>query len=148
MRDIGVCSATHVGQLTAQPGTYALILRSRSRATAGIGRRLQLKIEPGYYVYVGSARGPGGLRARLTRHCRAEKRHHWHIDYLSPYANPVSVWYRAGEGQAEHGWAATLSEMGGLTVLAGFGCSDCRCRSHLFHSATLPAVECFSPPVL
>jgi len=45
------------------------------------GQRLALG--PGLYVYVGSACGPGGLRARLARHlCGRRRRLHWHIDKL------------------------------------------------------------------
>ena len=48
-----------------EPGSYAVILRNRKQATIDVGRRIQLAIEPGYYLYVGSAFGPGGLRARV-----------------------------------------------------------------------------------
>ena len=148
MTSIAICAVAEVRQLTARAGTYGLVLSSLSRATAAIGRRQQFQIEPGYYIYVGSARGPGGLRARLTRHCRAHKPNHWHIDYLAPYTNPVSVWYRVGPDHVEHQWAATIAAMDGMTGLPGFGCSDCRCDSHLFHSANHPRVECFQPPIL
>ena len=148
MSSIAICTATDVGDLTAQPGTYGLVLSSSNRATVAIGRRRRLQIEPGYYVYVGSARGPGGLRARLTRHCREQKATHWHVDYLAPHTDPVSVWYRVGPEHAEHQWAAAFGEMDAMTMQPGFGCSDCRCDSHLFHSATLPVVDCFRSAIL
>ena len=55
-------------------GTYALVLRSDVSAATEIGRWGRLTIRPGYYVYVGSALGPGGVRARVSRHCRETKK--------------------------------------------------------------------------
>ncbi len=39
----------------------------------------------GYYFFFGSAKGNGGLQARLLRHISMEKKKFWHIDYLRPY---------------------------------------------------------------
>ena len=43
-------------------------------------------LAPGCYVYAGSARGPGGIRARVRRHLRPDKTPHWHIDQVTAYA--------------------------------------------------------------
>ncbi len=63
-------------------GLYLLLLElGRSIDPVIAGQRLVLG--PGIYVYVGSACGPGGLRARLSRHlCGRRRRLHWHIDRL------------------------------------------------------------------
>lgn len=53
------------GDVDARPGTYALILRSDSAARVRIGHLGVLAATRGYYVYIGSAFGPGGLAARL-----------------------------------------------------------------------------------
>jgi Uri superfamily endonuclease len=53
----------------------------------------RLQLRPGYYVYVGSAFGPGGLRARIEHHARPAVRPHWHIDYLRRYTRLEAVWY-------------------------------------------------------
>ncbi len=64
-------------------GTYVLILHAGSPAArVAIGRFGVLAVQPGYYVYVGSAFGPGGLKARLAHHAGPAKSPHWHIDYL------------------------------------------------------------------
>jgi Uri superfamily endonuclease len=60
-------------------GTYALVLRSDTSVSAEIGRWGRLAICRGYYLQVGSALGPGGVRARVSRHCRGAKSKHWHI---------------------------------------------------------------------
>jgi len=115
------------------PGTYALVLESRSDTQVQIGRRGTLLTHPGFYVYVGSACGSGGLRARLGHHLRPALRPHWHIDYLQREARPIAVWYRCGRIRREYTWAKALRNMPGSSVpLQGFGSSDCRCESHLF----------------
>jgi hypothetical protein len=60
------------GIMKTEPGTYILILRSELNASVEIGAWGQLAIVSGYYAYVGSALGPGGLLARLSRHCRPD----------------------------------------------------------------------------
>jgi len=120
-------------------GTYALILRNYSRATIQIGRWSRICVKPGYYSYIGSAFGPGGVRARVSRHLRKEKRKHWHIDYLREFMEPVGVWFTHDRQRLEHIWARALSDVGGITSIHGFGCSDCNCNSHLFHAPTKSA---------
>lgn len=115
------------------PGTYMLILEIPSPVHITIGRRGRFLFPAAWYAYVGSAQGPGGLHARLSRHCRTEKRPHWHIDYLLPHALLHEVWYAKGTQRQECAWAAHLGEKDGTsTPVPGFGASDCRCPAHLF----------------
>jgi Uri superfamily endonuclease len=130
-------------ELTANAGTYALVLRSLAIRTAVIGQWGRLAIEPGYYIYIGSAFGPGGLRARVMRHCRAEKNRHWHIDYLRAFAAPVAVWYCDKAVRFEHSWAQQVAAMPEMKAIDGFGCSDCDCRAHLFFTTAAPKVTLF-----
>ena len=130
--------------MNAQPGTYALILRSRLTAKAQVGRWGQLEIVPGYYVYVGSAFGPGGVQARVARHCRKKKPKRWHIDYLREFLRPLRAWFSHDPKHLEHRWAQAFSNMGGLSPVQGFGCSDCKCEAHLFSAATEPDIALFS----
>ncbi len=51
-----------------------------------------LDVSPGWYVYIGSAFDPGGVRARCLRHWRGG-RPHWHIDYLRPLCRMQTVWF-------------------------------------------------------
>ena len=118
--------------LPAEPGTYALLLRSDTDRTVDVGRLGSLEVRPGWYVYVGSALGPGGLAARVGRHLRREKTCRWHIDYLRAVTEPEAVWYVMGTSRVECRGAKVLERMKKATVLLeGFGASDCRCRSHL-----------------
>ena len=74
------------------PGTYALILQCDLNDRVQIGRLGEIELRPGYYIYVGSAFGPGGVKARVERHWRTDKRKHWHIDYLREHVTPVEAW--------------------------------------------------------
>lgn len=125
------------------PGTYALVLRSDSSGEVQIGRWDRLIVEPGYYVYVGSARGPGGVRARVSRHFRGTKTRHWHIDYLREILSPVRAWCCYAPFNLEHQWARAVAGMAGTASVKGFGCSDCRCYAHLFAMATEPGFARF-----
>lgn len=127
-----------------EAGTYILVLRSDSCRQAQIGKWGILDIRPGYYLYVGSAFGPGGLPARVARHCRREKPRRWHVDYLREFAAPESVWYGYGPVRYEHDWAAALAKMEGVNPVKGFGCSDCRCEAHLFFSQEKPELRDFA----
>lgn len=122
--------------LERKPGTYALLMHAAGGGSLEIGRLGRLRLQRGFYVYVGSAFGPGGLPARLRHHLKPVCRPHWHIDYLRPATRLVEVWYSHDRAVQEHAWAAGIRRMrSGSTPLAGFGSSDCRCLSHLsFHT--------------
>jgi len=114
------------------PGTYALVLRLDEPRQLAIGRLGQLEFLPGYYVYVGSALGPGGLSGRLCRHLRTSKRLRWHVDYLLPVTTLVAVHTAVGHQRRECPWSRIINILPGAKATApGFGSSDCRCRSHL-----------------
>ncbi|MGQ9491759.1 MAG: DUF123 domain-containing protein [Anaerolineae bacterium] len=118
----------------AAPGTYALILEAREPHIVWAGRLGWLQVTPGRYLYVGSALGPGGLRARLQRHFRPQKRLHWHIDALTAVLPIVRVITAPGQERLECTWARRIAALPGVTVpWPGFGSSDCRagCRAHL-----------------
>lgn len=124
--------------LKSNLGTYALILQSHSSQTIQVGRWGQLDLQSGFYIYIGSAFGPGGVRARVSRHLRGDKRKHWHVDYLREYVIPTEVWISYKAEHLEHDWASILFEMPEMIPIQGFGCSDCKCHSHLFFTLQTP----------
>jgi Uri superfamily endonuclease len=130
--------------MKSQPGSYALILQSHSTASVQIGRLRQIDIHPGYYICVGSAFGPGGVRARVLRHCCMNKNKHWHIDYLREFAAPLAVWISYETEKLEHRWAQIFYKASEMTPIQGFGSSDCKCYSHLFHTVAMPEVAWLS----
>ena len=130
--------------MNAQPGSYALILQADRRRTVRIGRLGQLAVQPGCYVYVGSALGPGGLRARVGHHLRLASRPHWHIDYLRRAAALRHVWYSYDSVRREHAWADIFAHMRGASIpLPGFGAPDCACPTHLYFFPRQPRLDTF-----
>jgi Uri superfamily endonuclease len=125
------------------PGTYALLLRCPTAHCIRIGRLDELQLRPGHYIYVGSAFGPGGLRARIGHHQSAVQRPHWHIDYQRTHTLLESILYRCG-ARVEHEWAGRIATMRGAVVpMLGFGSSDCECVAHLywFEDALVAALQ-------
>ena len=106
-----------------------------------VGRLGECRLRRGYYLYTGSAFGPGGIPARVLRHLRTGKTRRWHIDYLARQTTAAGAWYCTSAARLEHAWAAALTRSGFATPFPGFGSSDCRCPAHLFFSPTPPARE-------
>jgi len=128
----------------SHPGTYTLVFSSNSDRPINIGKLGTLLIQPGFYVYVGSAFGPGGLKARIKHHFNHSSRPHWHLDYLSPILSAREIWYTCDPTRREHQWATIHFETRGVFLpLPGFGSSDCRCPSHLFFYKSKPSGNYF-----
>ena len=115
---------------TMRRGTYVLLLDFFSPADLKVGSLGILHFDPGRYCYVGSAMG--GLDQRLSRHLRKQKTIRWHIDNLTIAADRVEAWESYPEYIEECMLAHLAEENGMVPVHPGFGCSDCRCRTHLF----------------
>ena len=129
-----------MSSLPSEPGSYALIFSNTIPRTIRVGALGEVPIEPGFLIYVGSALGPGGIRARVMRHTRKSKTLHWHIDYLRQYLTLDEVWLTIAKERREHTWADRLtSEL--EIVFPRFGASDCRCDAHLFFSAVRPDIR-------
>lgn len=124
--------------LPPAPGTYGLALevpaaQAQALLRIPVGALGTWAFPHGVYLYVGSAWGPGGLRARVGRHVMGSPRPRWHIDYLRSHACPVALWLAPG-AHLECVWAQALSECPDFRVIIPrFGASDCRCTAHLFY---------------
>ncbi len=88
---------------------------------------------PGFYLYVGSALGPGGISA--AHHIRPAD---WHIDYLRLRTTIEEIWFSYDRKSREHDWARFFAGMKGCRW-PGFGSSDCDCESFLFFFKKCPA---------
>jgi len=98
-----------------------------------IGALGDISFPAGWYIYIGSALGSGGL-ARLDRHiafpAAPGKNPKWHVDYL--LRDPgFSLRYAVYAVTPDRLECRLAGECGG-TGVPGFGCSDCSCTSHLF----------------
>jgi Uri superfamily endonuclease len=127
-------AAMNLPSLPAAQGTYALMLRANAPTVLSMPRLGDVTLAAGLYAYVGSAYGPGGLRARVGRHLRAEKPIHWHVDYLTAVLPVVHVIAAESSTRLECAWVKKLTDLHGASVpVPGFGSSDCRarCPAHL-----------------
>jgi sugar fermentation stimulation protein A len=119
----------------ADRGSYLLVLGFDRDKLVHAGRLGTMLFRKGYYVYVGSAMT--NLTARIERHKRMRKKEHWHIDYLAHAAESVLALPIRSSRREECSIAKALS-----SILAhgpaGFGSSDCSCKTHLFRSNDNP----------
>ncbi len=141
-------------------GTYTVIFRHDADATVAVGALGTFDFPSGYYGYVGSAFGPGGVRARTDRHRRQHiARKKWNIDHMKPPFRAVAIWWTHDTFKRECSWSAALAASPRFDCpAAGFGSHDCRvnrsdgfgspdgrlCRAHLLHSMERPNVHDFA----
>ena len=144
MTERPVFGKAHEIQFPRARGTYILILRLDRMRTLQIGSLGRFRFPVGYFAYVGSAHGPGGLGGRLKHHLNPSAPSRWHIDTLRKAARLDQVWLTRGEEIQEHAWAALLHEsLKGKVPVKGFGSSDCGCVTHLFHFRECPSWDHF-----
>ncbi len=117
-------------EIPAVSGAYAVVITLKKPIPLAIKRFSGTIIEPGLYLYAGSANGPGGIRARLSRHIARKKKIHWHIDHVTVKSSIRAVTALPGGNECSIVGAALKMKKSGVPV-PGFGSSDCRdCRSH------------------
>lgn len=123
-------------------GSYILLLDLASAVALDVGKAGHYQFASGSYLYIGSALGPGGVRARLRHHLKRSEKPHWHIDYLRHHASVAQIWFvETGEG-LEHHWAGLVAQLQGCQpVTPGLGASDCGCKTHLFYFQHPPQIE-------
>jgi len=110
-------------------GVYALEIHMDKDVKVKVGALGEIAFKEGTYVYVGSAQR--NLEKRMQRHLRKQKRLFWHIDYLlnDDHAKIAKALLKEA-GKTEECTIAQKLKIHGEPV-AGFGCSDCQCQSHL-----------------
>jgi Uri superfamily endonuclease len=125
-------------------GTYILILHLSKAARLTIGKLGVFDFPAGYYAYVGSAFGSGGLGGRIKHHLSPVTKPHWHIDYLRQAGTVCEIWHVVSETRHEHQWADTLHSLPDAHVpVPRFGASDCQCDAHLSYLPDKPGVDAF-----
>ena len=112
-------------------GSYILIIQLEDDKKIFVGKLGKIDFKKGYYVYVGSAMN--GLKQRLQRHLRSQKKTHWHVDYLTSQAKITNIFLKLSNHKQECKIAQTLAAK--LSAITEFGCSDCKCKSHLFYGS-------------
>jgi Uri superfamily endonuclease len=110
------------------PGAYVLIVELAESIQITLPRKPKTTLQAGHYLYCGSAKGSGGIRARLSRHMRPGKVIHWHVDLLTAPGQVTGAWTFPGCDECE--LVRDLSHL--PAPIRGFGSTDCpRCWSHL-----------------
>ncbi len=115
-----------------RPGTYVLVATLGSDTVLDVGALGAVNLMAGTYCYVGSAMG--GLDQRVSRHISRDKSVRWHIDRLTLAADDVYAYESYPDPVPECTLARMASGSGMVPAVDGFGCSDCRCRTHLFRA--------------
>lgn len=119
--------------ISSRKGTYILILYLPKDENLNIGKIGCFSFESGFYAYIGSAFGPGGIGARLKHHLSPSRNPNWHIDYFKAVAEIREIWFIEGERYFEHLLANILQNMKGVSVpVRNFGATDCSCKAHFF----------------
>jgi Uri superfamily endonuclease len=118
-------------------GLYLLVLRLKKGQKIKAGKLPEAYFNSGCYLYVGRAKR--GLKRRLDRHLRKDKKLFWHIDYFLRKTEVMDVWiklYYFDECRIVSQIRKFLKNSG--IPQKKFGASDCRCPSHLLY---LPDIE-------
>jgi histidyl-tRNA synthetase len=115
-------------EVPSLPGAYAMVIEVADAVAVMLGGRSPITLSAGRYLYCGSAKGPGGLKARLSRHMRRGKSLRWHVDQLTEQGSAVGSWVFPGGDECKLGQMCSHLPM----PIARFGSSDCvTCCGHL-----------------
>jgi Uri superfamily endonuclease len=115
-------------------GSYILIIRLSNRRKIKVGKKI-IPFKKGFYCYVGSAMN--NLEKRIARHRAKKKKKHWHIDYFLEYGKIIEVIMIKSNKKIECQVSMKVSKKADGLV-KGFGCSDCKCESHLYYFKRKP----------
>ena len=110
-------------------GIYVLFIRFDTPKDIKAGALGTIRFQDDY-CYIGSAMN--GLDQRISRHLSKEKKIHWHIDNLTVAADKIEAF--ESPSCDECGLRRKAEEAGMIPAVKGFGCSDCRCDTHLLIS--------------
>jgi Uri superfamily endonuclease len=117
-------------------GAYTLVLRLDDDREVHVGSLGTLSFRRGYYSYTGSAQGKGGFK-RVQRHLQVMRgtkaTRRWHIDWLLPLTSLEEAILSFATERLECLIAGRIGSR--LEPILGFGCTDCRCPSHLHYSS-------------
>lgn len=126
-------------------GTYVLLLHLTENQTITVGRLGEFDFPAGWYTYIGSAFGAGGLLGRIKHHLRPVQSPHWHIDYLRQVAPVQEIWLSPDTERREEAWVDMMIDIpGAVALIEGFGASDTNKETHLFYFDVRPSLEDFA----
>ncbi len=120
-------------------GIYILVITFSGDVVEDIGSLGRMRFAKGLYAYVGSAQN--SIEKRVRRHRSKNKKVFWHIDRLlgNRPAKITKVIYKKSDKQEECNMAERLRKT--CAPVPHFGCSDCKCNSHLFKIRNLSDIS-------
>lgn len=135
--------------LPNKSGVYALKLELDSAKSIEVGALGAIYFESGFYFYIGSAKGAGGLAARIGRHFNRSdyKKKRWHIDYVRAEMTVLGCWIIENkplnfndtkQDMTENVLECELAQAfidTGCLPFEKVGSSDCQCIGHLMKVA-------------
>jgi Uri superfamily endonuclease len=127
-------------------GTYVVVLRAGEPAVVRLGALGTFRMPAGYWLYVGSAFGSGGVARRTNRHLGGTGHLLWNVDHLRGFANPTELWWTHHPIKVECRWAMALASRPECCVPAPrAGARDCkRCPAHLYRTENRPSAQTFA----
>ncbi|MEX2738388.1 MAG: DUF123 domain-containing protein [Candidatus Wukongarchaeota archaeon] len=131
---------TFLDTIPQEKGTYLLLVQVEDNPIIHATKKKWM-FEKGIYAYIGSARNTGGLRARIGRHLKQDKKMYWHIDYLlaNPNVEIIGTIFTTSKKNLECKVVKTLIKEGtGTPYAKRFGSSECKkgCPSHIIKLST------------
>jgi Uri superfamily endonuclease len=115
---------------------YVLWIILERRIKRSIGKLGPICFKKGNYFYVGSAEK--NFDSRIRRHISKKKKKFWHIDHLLSCAQATI--HKVCSGSKSECALSRFFLLNGFEYVRGFGCSDCKCVSHLFFTQDNNAV--------
>ncbi|MEW7009899.1 GIY-YIG nuclease family protein [Lentilitoribacter sp. EG35] len=129
-------SINQLDQIPTAGGAYVLIVFLSKEVEFSSPKTGSILLDKGFYFYAGSAKGPGGLRSRLSRHFKSDKKPHWHIDQLTIHGKAVGAYVKRSGNECDL-VDLMLKTKQLAFVQDGIGGTDCsRCKSHLLKAFT------------
>jgi Uri superfamily endonuclease len=117
--------------LKDEKGAYVLIIDLIHPVIPKIRTVQNTNLSKGTYLYAGNAYGSGGIKSRLKRHLKTDKKIHWHIDHITTQAKSISALAIPNGNECNLVQSLSSSERIRFPI-KGFGSSDCAfCISHL-----------------
>ncbi|MCS7123638.1 MAG: GIY-YIG nuclease family protein [Candidatus Aenigmarchaeota archaeon] len=112
-------------------GSYILVIKCTKNCKVKVGSLGNIYFRKGFYFYIGSALN--NIEKRIHRHLKKRKKIFWHIDYLTTNKNfkILKAIYKKSKNREECKISKILMKK--FKFIKKFGCSDCKCKSHLFY---------------
>ena len=123
-------------------GSYILLIYNSEKFEKNIGKKLKFVFPVGFYSYIGSAMGESStsIKHRLNRHVKSsfdknQPHPFWHIDYFLATLSVelLTIYILPNRIKKEECHISDMLRSYCDDVFERFGCSDCKCPSHLFY---------------